>query len=770
MALPQKNVVSFPNRDINPKEKVEDYHKRWTQAIYSKFKKNRTMWGPGTRIYWDVIRSYVDGKQDTDIYKSYLIGDTNQTTSGTDIFSATALGRVARKMGFDNVAFNIVSPLPMVLNIVLSKLDNIDFDIHVDVIDEKHIRQEEEKKWETIFEGNEKDFIDEFYRNLGLKPANENLPKNEDEYELMIKSEGKKISIAKSMQKILRFAVRDDGKWPDVIKKKIIKDFFALGYGAVSVAYDQEKKRFVPEYRDIRDVIIQYSKVNDFNDSEYAGYLRAESISNLKLKRPDISEEKWKTLARQNMGYLGNPSDILRFDNYYSVYNQQAGSYPYDEFKVNVFEGEWIDTDYYKSLGYKSIYGRTTYHRLDYDSEIKELSQKQKSKGASQKLFKIPKRVLRECKWIPGSDIVFDLGIVHMPGKPALRLKVEKISGKSMGEQLIPIADEFMKAWLRHQDSMAKMFEEGKAINIGMLMNIVDGENKKIGWESLIEMYKKERILPYLLSLTGQYQGGDVSPIKDIPGGMGDRLLETVNHLNWCFQMIEKLTGINLVALGATPRPETKVATTRWALQGTADALKSLITGTLELKENMAYALMRRIQVGLKNSDIIRRAYSGIVGTRELEALSTAEKDMVEYGMSLHYRPDTEYKERLMKFIEVALQPGRDGIPQLDIDDAMYFEEALSRGLDPVEIRQQITYKIRQRRLQNLKEKMAYIDRQNQGLASINQQKAQEDARLRQMEVELKTYEENLRTKNKIKENRVKANQDIIMELLKNAE
>lgn len=766
MALPQKNVVSFPDRDINPKKKDEDYHRRWTQAIYSKFQKNRTMWGPGTQNYWDILRSYGDGRQDTDIYKSYLTGDSDDT----DVFSATALGRVAKRKGFDDVAFNIVSPLPMVQNIVLSKLDNVDFDIHVDVIDEKHIQQEEEKKWETIFEANEKDFIDSFYKNLGLQPANKNLPQNEDEYELMIKSEGKKLSIAKSMQKILRFAVRDDGKWPDVIKKKIIKDFFTLGYGAISVAYDQEKKRFVPEYRDIRDVIIQYSKVNDFNDSEYAGYLRTEPISNLKLKRPDISEEKWKALAKQNMGYLGNPSDVLRFDSYYSIYDQYTGSFPYDEFKVTVFEGEWIDTDYYKSLAYKSIYGRTTYHRLDYDSEIKELSHKQKSKGASQKVFKVPKRVLRECKWIPGSDIVFDWGIVHMPGKPALRLKVEKIPGKSIVEQLIPIADEFMKAWLRHQDTMAKMFEEGKAINIGMLMNITDGKGKKIGWESLIEMYKKERILPYLLSLTGQYQGGDVSPIKNIPGGFGERLVETINHLNWCFQMIEQLTGINLVALGATPKPEIKVATTKWALQGTADALKSLITGTLELKENMAYALMRRIQVGLKNSEDIRKAYAGIVGTRELEALSTAEKDMVEYGMSLHYRPDAQYKERLMKFIEVALQPGRDGVPQLDIDDAMYFDEALSRGADPIEIRQQITYKIKQRRLQNVKEKMAYIDRQNQGLANINQQKAQNDAQLRQSEAELKAYEENLKAKNTMKEDRVKANQDIIMELLKNGQ
>lgn len=758
--------IVFPDRDIDPKKKGESYHLQWTRTIYEKYKSNRTAWGPNIRTYWDILRSYSEGRQDPNIYKSWLLGE--DASSSDDVYNSTALGRVSKRLGFDNVAFDIVSPLPMVVNNILYKLDDIDFDIHVDVVDEKHVAQEEENKWKMIFEGQESDFINTFMANMGIAPENKKLPTTEKEYELMIEAEGEKISIAKAMQKLLRYAVEKDGKWGDVLSRKIKKDLIDLGYASVSVVYDVEKKRFIPEYRDVRDVVIQYSRENDFNDSEYAGYFRVKPISELKLKRSDIPEEKWRELAKKNMGLYGNPSDVSRFDNYYSVYAES--SYPYDDFKVSVFECEWIDTDYYKSLEYTSVYGRTTYHRLDYDSEVKELSEKQKKKGAKQKVIKVPKRVVRECKWVVGSDITYDWGLVHMPGKPSLRIKVEVIPGKSIIEQLIFIADEFMKGWLRHQDTLAKMFEKGYALNVGLLQNVTDGDGKSISWESLIDMWKHERVMPYMLSLTGQYQGGDVTPIHEIPGGLGERLNETIAHINWCFQMIERMTGINLVALGASPQPEAQVTTTKWALQGTADALKSVITASLELKQNMAYMLMRRIQVGLKNSEEIRNAYLGAIGKNDIMTMAQAEKEAIEYGISMRYRPDADYKSRLFKYIQLALTPGRDGVPLLEVDDAMYFEEALSRGADPIEIRQQITYKIRQRRMQFAQEKMAYIDRQNQGLAAIQQQKSESDAQIKQLESELRAKEEQIKGLMDIQREREKGRNDIIQDLIKKAE
>jgi len=52
---------------------------------------------------------------------------------------------------------------------------------------------------------------------------------------------------------------------------------------------------------------------------------------------------------------------------------------------------------------------------------------------------------------------------------------------------------------------------------------------------------------------TGLYTGGAALPITPIDGGMGERVKETMDTFNLLFSLLEKLTGINPVSLGASP-------------------------------------------------------------------------------------------------------------------------------------------------------------------------------------------------------------------------
>jgi len=379
---------------------------------------------------------------------------------------------------------------------------------------------------------------------------------------------------------------------------------------------------------------------------------------------------------------------------------------------------------------------------------------------------------LYECSWVVGTEYTYNCGPVQMAPKdanyrPTLRLKVEQLGQKSITEQLYPVYDQFFIAWLRYQNSMAYMVERGYAVNMGMLMNLTDGKNKKMSWGDAIKLMKQTGFLPFMTSIPGNYQGGAISPLVPIEGGIGKRLEESIKTFEWCFWMIENITGLNPIALGSTPQRDVPVTTTQMSLQGTSNTLKPIIVAIMELKKNTATSLLRRIQVGLRNDSNIRASYTGVIGEADMEAIVAAERDLARYGLSLNFRPDYAFKEKLRKYIELCLQPGRDGIAPLSPDDALYFEERLDQGGDLMEIRQQIKYTIEKNRQREFAERQANIREQNEGLRRIEEQKTQGEAAMKQMDAELNAMRANIEVMNQIKLNRHKGNIDLFEELVK---
>lgn len=765
----------FPNRDINPQEKGESYCMQWSKAIYGRYVGGRTAWGPDKRKWWHTMRAYSRGEQDIQKYKSWLTSDLSEDGGSVDSYDDaignSALGRRAKREGWYNLLWDVVSPASKIMNSLHGMFDDVEYDLYVDVVDAKSRALQEQEKWKTILLGRNAEWQAEYKRKAGI-PVDEvvPLPKSEEEFDVRAANEGFKLGVAKAMQKLVRVAVDHDSEWVDVLKKKLIDSFFVCSAAAARDWYDPEEKRFKAKYADIADVIIQYSKEFDFNDSEYGGVFSVQTISFLKKKRPDISENEWKSLARNYMGRLSNPSDVVNWGLTYDVYDSETGCWKYDSFKVLTLEAEWIDYDITKALSYRSVHGRETYHRIGYDTEIKPLSAKQIERGARQEVVERVKRRLYECTWVVGSDIVFDYGPVRMAPKdgdyrPTLRLKVEQLQQKSIIEQLYPVFDQFFIAWLRYQNSMAKMIERGYAVNMSMLMNVTDGTGRKMSLEDIFDLWRQVGILPYMVSIAGNYQGGAVSPVMPIDGGLGERLAESIRTFEWCFWMIENITGLNPVALGSTPKQDTPVTTMQMSLQATSNSLKPVINALMELKKNTATNLLRRIQVGLRNDVSIRKSYAGAIGVADVDALVVAEKDLAKYGLTMNFRPGTAFKEKLREYIRLCLQPGRNGVTRLDPNDAMFFEERLDQGGDLIEIRQQIAYTIEKNKQRDFAEQQAHIDRQNQGLMAQQQQKSQYEAQMKQMEAELKAMQENLATTNKLRVDRANRNSELFAKL-----
>jgi hypothetical protein len=444
-------------------------------------------------------------------------------------------------------------------------------------------------------------------------------------------------------------------------------------------------------------------------------------------KLPDVPENQWQSLARACYTLYGNPRD--RWQNFYSEIDPTTGTYRYDGFKVPIFETEWIDTDVQKKLYYKSFRGRDSIIDLRWDSEVKDLSDEQKKAGASQEVKHIFKRVVRQCFWVLNTDYVFDYGIVPMASreglsKPQLSFHVEQLLQPSIIKRMIPILDQISQLFLRWQNSLAMMVERGYAINTSMLAQVTFGGNKLKPAE-VIKMWKQTGTLlySYANTPTGMYSGGAATPITAMDGGLGSRVKETMEAMQMQFTLLEKLTGINLLSL-STPSGEDKGAM-EMSAQATNNVLKPILDAIFEIKGSVATSLMRRIQIGLRNSDRQREAYSGIISPADMDAMLTMESEGVQYGISLKPKPDQRQKAKFMEWINIALQNVREQRPGIDLPDAMYFETALDRGEDMYELIDQMRYiiqKNKQEADQTTKENMQAQAQANMQAEQMKQQ------------------------------------------------
>jgi hypothetical protein len=452
--------------------------------------------------------------------------------------------------------------------------------------------------------------------------------------------------------------------------------------------------------------------------------------------------------AGDAMGMYGNPKDDWK--SFYSKLDPSTKMFRYDGFKVPVFRACWIDTNTNKKLYYNSKYGRKSVIPLKYNTQVKPLSEDQMKAGASQEIKDIFVRQPYECYWVIGSEYVYDFGAIKMASrktlsKPQLPFHVEQLLQPSIIDRLIPILDQITLNFLRYQNSLAMMFERGYAVNISMLANVNMGGGK-MKVSEVIKLAKQTGFWLYQYSPgTGLYTGGAATPVTPIDGGMGKRVEETMATMEMWMKQIENLTGINPVSLGGTPDPSAPVATTQAALQATSNVLKPIVDACFEIKQDTGSCMMRRIQVGIRNNDKIRKAYSGVISPNDMDALLQMESEGVQYGLSLRARPDRNAKAKFENWIALALQNVREQRPGIELPDAIYFTSQLDRGVDLNDLEDQLRYFIAKYKEEAEENSNRAMETQAQMNAQNEQVKKQGELMLVEANAKAKIAEEQVR-------------------------
>jgi hypothetical protein len=323
---------------------------------------------------------------------------------------------------------------------------------------------------------------------------------------------------------------------------------------------------------------------------------------------------------------------------------------------------------------------------------------------------------------------------------------------------------------LKYQNSAAIAFNDGYVIDWAMIQNISDGD-KKFSPLELIKMFRQTGVMPFRSTPVGQatYRGGAVVPITKVPGGMGESLNQAVARLQIQFKLIEDLTGLSPISLGASPDPNAPVATSERSLQATHNSLKPLIRGIFRLKDMLARASSIKIQQLCKWDEQSRKEYEKVIGESDVMALVEAKDSSVEYGIKLEARPTSTDKMDILRAAEIALQPGRDGVPGISFDDYTYVKERINAGGNLKEIRFYLAHAKKKATQEAFQKQQALVQQQIEGNQRLKETEMQKEVATKKLDVQGQIAIDNNKYRNERDLKLMDINKTYIQELEKQA-
>ena len=662
----------MPNRDsdeISAEEKDSpQYNLAMAQAIYHDFCSGATSVSSTAYSTVDEYRSYAFGNQDKAKYINAFYG-TNDEETVSEVLSAQA-ERNGKRKAIASLNFDIQSPAPRLMDALIGKMRDLVNVVSVDGIDNYSLDKKEDAKWGA--------WVDRKYRNeqntiraLAVLPQQEEgyLPENKEELALYEAEGGFRPSYVTAMERLLKY-VFEQSRWDEYVLREVLWDLSVNGFAAVRDYYDESTGQVKVLHMNAKTSGVQYSPDDGHSKPDFGFYVQMVPLSALRKK--GFKEKELEGLAEKFSGKFGND----RFDDNNSVNKQYETSFAQqsDKFLVPVFVVNWIDVDYEKDIAHTSRYGRVKTRSYSKDAKI----------GKRDEVRSTRIKTLREAHWVIDSSLIYDYGRVKNQARdgwadPVLPMRMVQVKGKPIVARIIPALDQYMNGWMKFQHGIRMAALNGFAIDMSILNNINMG-SKKMNPKAVIRAWRESGILFYSSETMRGRQNVPGVPITQLPGGAGAVMTEAISVMEFAMKQIEDLTGINPLALGASPTQDMGKAVSEFSIMGTNDILKNIVVEANVLKSDVARNACLRLQYVIKNDPRAKDLYEVVVGENDIELLKIAEGHDVRYGIRTHARPTQQEIAELKEAIALALKNGRDGKVGINEGDYVRFMSMIQAG------------------------------------------------------------------------------------------
>ena len=710
-----KGAYPFPKDEINPTEKNEKWGRKWCEAMYSRWRGGKTAIPYSQVTEIENLRALADGRQNILQYQKILLDESEENGD---------------MKGYMNINWDIFSVMPKFLRVVEGMMEQSNHQVVASAVDPSSLDEKEAAKLDMRYRMKFKETLDYIDKAMGIDRSGEYVPESMEELNLYDAAGGFKLAKEIEIEQALDYTFYIS-EWPE-IKKKLIRDLCVINCAGTKDLTDQYMKKVRCRYVDPKVFIGQFSKHWDHKNMEYGGEIIQVPISDLRKLNPEIPESVLQELANQYSGSGSNITiDQLSYDD-----ENKCGNY--DSLLVDVVDAEWMSVN----STYKTKRKGPGGDEMLYDEKWGKVFNTE-----TKKTEKFDIKVVYKCKWICGTDHVYDFGLqydVPRPGKKEVELSYHlyKLPYRSLVSLSENHLHQMAIAYYKLQNAIAMAAPPGIAVEFTALQNMTLGKNKM----EPLEILKVRTQTGNLVWRATTHKGvmntpAGRNPIQELQGGIGAQLQEFLAVFEFNTNAIRELTGINQIADASSPNPEQSVGGSEIAMAAANNALRPIYSAYVKLKEMTAKNISLRIQLLIKHDKEAYTGYMPVIGSKGVQVISVG-ADAVDADVHIKYeaKPTEKRKETIKQAAISAMSPDRDGVIGIELPDFLMIERLLEGGsLKYAEAFLNYKSKKNKERQLNLQRENMQLDRQRE-LEGIQAKSQAEQSKIQitaQTEIEL---------------------------------
>jgi len=591
---------------------------------------------------------------------------------------------------------------------------DIDYDVSADAIDFMSREKELDEQSLAMVWKDYGEFIRGYAQSTGVPMEEpEFIPSSIEELEVFVENDGYKPAYCADVEQLVKYTFEFSDF--DDIREKHISDLVDNGYVGMRITKDPNSKRPYVEYISPEDGGCQAVSNNDYKNAEYGWHYTLETVS--KLLSYGVDKDLLQGVAQSYNGWHTNAT--LKTEEF-------KDSSRWMNFKVSVMHFAFIDCDLEYRKTYVSKNGKTRV-----ESQVKDWGKVYKSNNL--KTYTVKGRVAREASWVVGTKVAYWFGTISNQAREDDRdVHIPYIFYRqpytSIMERIRPFIDDFYFGLKKLENAMVMAMNDGIAINVAMLTHLKTDEGKPVPWMQTIKYLRSLNVLPFFQSPTGKYEGGSISPIQKIQGGIETAIRDYIGIMDHALRMMHEVTGINPFSLGANPTSDTQVSTAQMMMEATSDILRPMIRSVFRMKERSAKVINLMVHSFCDDEAYMKKAYGGILGENSIRRLSIAKKDGARMGVKLKVRPNDIEKQDIQQAANMALEAGF-----IDMSMKIYITAQLMAGSNLKRLAIKLGYEIKKKKEFDAYEQQQTMKAQSEG--NIQHEQAKQETMMLEQKI-----------------------------------
>jgi hypothetical protein len=647
----QQATNTYPNQQIDPREKSYDWILQYCKAAWGDSRgyvpNNMLNFGQSKM---NEIREYALGRQSTTKYKKLLNVDEQQDKTWL------------------NIDWTPPSFLTKFREIAISKLVQRRYAINAFAVDP--IAKSEEDNYFTEMK------VKILMREAAQKAGNQELlnspvlapqPGEAQDLEQLKMEEQFGYKHVMSMEAEMAASLAMYQNKFDEKRKRTIENLFDFGMGGYTEYIDENGQVKLREINP-ENMVLSYCAKNDFSDLVHWGEVREVYVGDL---APWFTVEQMNQIVQSVAGRFGNPSNFMYGTDYSKYWNR---------FKVLVLDFEflsWNDYTYKEEVDNRGNvrFGKTKYQDATKLSVTKEgVIDKMGTipnmidfsmKGQAEPIFMpVTRKVVYKCKWLIQTDYMYDWGMSeNQIRKPSswwdTKLNIQlyswnfyKMRFAGITERLIPLEDKASLTWFKLQNMSNKLIPYLINIDLNALEGVdFGGGGEKMNPTKVMDFIFSNFVVPYrstdLLSQNPNYK-----PVSIEASGQLAVFGQLYQELQNTLDMMRQVSGLNELTDGSTPNAKTLVPVANAAMESTNNALYLLSFADKQLIQDLADAIVSKVQIAVKLGKV--EGYARSLGEETVKFFQiNPDISIHEFGIFIEDVPSDFERQQLIQELNI---------------------------------------------------------------------------------------------------------------------